>query len=448
MLCQRDPYQTCLRTLVTSCQPYTGKARKGRKLWEVTLEQSPFYPEGGGQPSDTGSIAVLPSPSSSAAQAAPANAAAAVAVVDVQLTEDRGIVHYTTAAVSTGASVSAQVDWQRRFDHMQQHTGQHLVSAVADDVCGADTVSWELHERPQEGQAADESVSVDLSIASLSPEQISEIEQRCNGAIRNNRSVRQRVVVDLTSPDSLALLQSRQFRGTLPSADKMKGVLRLIDIEAVDINACGGTHVRSLGELQVLKLVGLERTKGCVRLKFLAGSRVIAALGRMLARETVLNKALGCGPADHAMIVGKLQAERKEAARTIKALQDELADIQGPELVAGLPETGGVAAYHRPDSDLPFLSYVARAASSANPNAVLLLTTTTGPVSGKANAAQEGAFLMVGPPELIKAAGGKAAAAMGGKGGGRPGLYQGKASNVEKASHAADVLKVAFAGEQ
>ncbi|BDA42267.1 Alanyl-tRNA editing protein Aarsd1 [Coccomyxa sp. Obi] len=402
--CQIDCFLRSIDTKVLSCeQEATGKENEGR--FRVLLETSVLYPESGGQPSDRGSITVFDGNSQ-------------VEVLDVQRCEDGRVAHNTAVPVVQGASVRVSVDWGRRYDHMQQHTGQHLVSAVCDEVLGADTVSWELHARGGELGSSD-NVMVDLATPSLSPEQMQAIEQRCNAVIREAHAVRQ-VLVNESNREALAA--SQLLRGNLPPADRVKGAVRLIEIEGVDINACGGTHLQSTAELQVIKLTGLERTRGMARLCFVAGDRVISALSGFLTLEASLNKT-----------------ERKDLAKKGRLLTDEVATAAG-RLVASNCSNGSSFHYHRDDADASFLGLVANAALKANPTALILLTGGAPLPAGKPAKAAAGFFVVAGPPDVVKRAGPRVAEALGAKGGGRPGLYQGKTDLLGNAAAAKAVL--------
>ena len=156
MPCQEDAYRWHGEATVVDCSAASG----GR--WQVVLEDSPFYPEGGGQPADQGRLGE-------------------VAVIDVQKDGEGRVLHITEAPVSLGR-VEAEVDGVRRFDHMQQHTAQHLITAIAQDRFGRSTTSFHLGQQTS---------SIDLD-GPLSPSQLRELEEAVNGELRSDRSVRAR----------------------------------------------------------------------------------------------------------------------------------------------------------------------------------------------------------------------------------------------------------------
>lgn len=209
----------------------------------VTLDRTAFYPTSGGQPHDTGTL----------------GGAAVVDVVEV----NGSIVHIVggldgvppaSSALAVGAEVEGTVDWERRFDHMQQHTGQHVLSAVFARELGAETVSVHL----------DGSSTLDLAISSLEPEAARRVEDAANRIVFENRPVTVRFVSEAEAAQ-LGLRRPPQRSGTI----------RVVEVLDCDRSACGGTHVRSTGEIGPIVLRRWERTKGQIRVEFLAGRRAI-----------------------------------------------------------------------------------------------------------------------------------------------------------------------------
>src|SRR5581483_566867 len=182
----------------------------------VYLDRTAFYPTSGGQPYDTGSISGVP----------------VVEVVD----EDDRIAHRLGAPLFPGP-VECAIDWQRRFDHMQQHTGQHLLSAVFEERFGLHTVSFHL------GQ---ESATIDLEGGAVGSRTIEEAEQRANEIVFENRPVR------------IEFQHADQAEG-LRKASEREGTLRIVSIDGLDRSACGGKHVRASGEIGVILIRKLEK---------------------------------------------------------------------------------------------------------------------------------------------------------------------------------------------
>ncbi len=355
--CQIDATLLSLDTTVTRCDV----AGDGR--WSVVLDQTPFYPEGGGQPADHGRIG-------------------AAQVLDVQAVAG-AVVHTTDAPVS--GPVVAAVDATRRRDHMQQHSAQHLLTAVIEDALGVSTVGFHLGET---------TTTIDLT-RMLSTAEVAAMEAATNAHIRGARAVRPRVV-SRAEYDAMAV----RSRG-LP--DGLQGDVRLVDIEGLDLNTCGGTHVSSTAELQAVSVVKNERHKGGSRLHFLAGDRLLTRLHDALAREDALSRLLTAGPEAHAEVVDKLGLE--------------LADLIGAQLAAAVAP---VAHVHRPEADLGLLKRIVDVALTGGGDRVVLATGGDG----------SGVFLLAGPAHRVDAAGPAVAAALAGRGGGRGGRFQGKAADL------------------
>jgi Ser-tRNA(Ala) deacylase AlaX len=371
--CQLDSALLTLDTTVLRCEPRPDGA------FAVVLARTPFYPEGGGQPADHGHIGEA-------------------RVLDVQ-TVGGEVVHTTDAAVA--GAVTAQVDPERRTDHTQQHSAQHLLTACFEDGFGAATVGFHLGET---------TTTIDLD-RDLPAAAVRAAMDRANALIREARPVRAEVV-------SLEEYAARDVRSRgLPEG--FTGDVRLVGIEGVDLNTCGGTHVRTTAELQVIVVVRTERYKGGLRVHFLAGERARRAQEAALAREAALSKALTAGVDDHVPAVKKLLDQAKSGAKARKALLRELGTLLGAELARG--ERNPVHL-HRDEADPGLLKAIADTATAARPELRMLLT--GGEPKGP------GVFLVAGPDAAVSAAGPDIAAALQGRGGGRGGRFQGKAQDL------------------
>ncbi len=391
--CQHDPTLRALTTRALGCEPSTDGT------WRVALEDTVLYPEGGGQPADHGTIS-------------------GVAVSHVERDAEGRIWHHTSAPVE-GGEVEVVVDWARRWDHMQQHSAQHLLTAIAQDRFGLATTSFHLHA---------ERCDVELSGPIPTAEQLVELEDAVNAAVLADLPLKLRLVdaADLTD----LVDQSVRTRG-LP--EDIVGPVRLVEIEGIDVNTCGGTHVQRTGQLGVVMLLGTERVRGGTRLFFNAGDRVRRMLGACLRREGTLTRRLPCGPEGHADAVSRLREHGRAAAKALKALRTELAEHLGRELGAS---TDAVAVLHRDIADLGLLGVIAAAATRATPpelTPVRLLT--GGPERGA------GVFLLVGPDAQVAALGPEVAGLLKGRGGGRGGRYQGKAAALEHRAEATALLR-------
>ncbi len=261
------------------------RADGGRTIY---LDRTAFYPTSGGQPFDVGSIA-------------------GVAVMEVADEEER-IAHKLAAPVDAD-TVECAVDWDRRFDHMQQHTGQHLLSAVFEESFRLKTVSFHL---------GTESATIDLE-GNADAAAIREAERRANEIVFENRMV------------SVSFEDAAQAAG-LRKPSERAGTLRVISIEGVDRSACGGTHVRATGEIGPILIRKLEKIRSQTRVEFLCGGR---AVRRARADYEALARAaqLFSSPLDS---VPAMLAEQLETARTAeksrRKLELELAAYRGREM--------------------------------------------------------------------------------------------------------------------
>lgn len=255
----------------------------------VYLDRTAFYPTSGGQPFDTGTLG-------------------GAAVVDVIDEGDR-IAHVTAAPVAT-VDVEGVVDGARRFDHMQQHTGQHLLSAVFIELLDAPTVSFHLGA---------ETCTIDIQRDSVSAEEIRRVEKRANEIVTENRAV------TVTFHEASADLGLRK-------ASEREGELRIVSIADVDRSACGGTHVRATGEIGPILIRKLDKIRGTARVEFVCGGRAVLRARNDFAALQAVSRVLAC-PLDEAPVVVATQQERLQAAEKARGrLAAELAKAEGREL--------------------------------------------------------------------------------------------------------------------
>ncbi len=352
------------------------RSADGRRLY---LDQTAFYPASGGQPHDLGVIA-------------------GVAVLEV-VEEDERIAHVTAAPV-TGDEVACRIDWPRRFDHMQQHSGQHLLSAVLVDLFQAQTVGFHLGA---------EVSTIDVTAASLDPAQVMAAEARANALVFENRPVR------IACEQAGADLDLRR-------ASEREGPLRIVTIEGLDRSACGGTHVRATGEIGPILIRRLDKAHGCARIEFVCGSRAVRRARADLDALSRVARVL-TAPLDEAPQLVAAQSEALQAAeRARRKLAVELARFKGRELYEATPPD--VAGRRRVVRRLPSgaIDDELRALAqsfTAQPQAVFVAAIETPPAILFAAAA--GAGIHAG--EALKAA----LTAVGGRGGGNAQLAQGSA---------------------
>ncbi len=267
----------------------------------VYLDRTAFYPASGGQPFDTGSIAGAP-------------------VIEVADEGDR-IAHITAAPVAGGEAVCA-VDWPRRFDHMQQHSGQHLLSAVLVELYGAPTVGFHLGA---------ESSAIDIG-ASLTDAQLAAAELHANEIVFENRAL------SVSFEDAGAAAGLRK-----PS--EREGTLRIVNIEGLDRSACGGTHVRATGEIGPVLIRKLERVHGNLRIEFLCGLRAVRRAHADYDALARIGRTFSCS-LDDAPALAAAQAQSLEAAeKAHRKAAVELAQVRGRELYAATaPDAAGLRA--------------------------------------------------------------------------------------------------------
>jgi alanyl-tRNA synthetase len=285
----------------------------------VTLDRTAFYPTSGGQPFDTGRLASL-------------------RVIDVVDEEDGSITHVVeprtpnpepeprtqnseprtnpepgTLNPEPGQVVHAAIDWERRFDHMQQHSGQHILSAAFDKLFGVRTVSFHL---------GGEVSTIDLA-REMSPAEIAAAETEATRMIWEDRPV----TIRFADAEEAARLPLRKetARG---------GTLRLIDVEGFDLSACGGTHVGRTGGVGSIVVASWERFKGGQRLEFRCGGRALA--GHRVLRDAMAAsvRLLSVLPAELPGAIERLQADARDQKRTVSGLQGDLARYQAEELAA------------------------------------------------------------------------------------------------------------------
>ncbi len=353
----------------------------GRTL--VVLDRTAFYPTSGGQPFDTGALGAL-------------------RVVDVLDGDDGTVVHVIgddaagVSAPESGQNVRGVIDWQRRFDHMQQHSGQHVLSAAFDRLFAARTVSFHLGTG---------SSTIDLD-RELSREDTSAAEAEANRVVWENHPVTIRFV----SAGEAAALPLRKETAR-------EGTLRLIDIDGFDLSACGGTHVASTGSIGVIAIGAVERFKGGQRVEFLCGGR---AAGRFRSMRDTLGAAvrlLSVLPHEVPDGIERLQAETRERQRALTALDQELARYRAADLAANAETTAtGKAVLAALDNDANGLKSLASSIVS-RAGYVVVLVSASRPAIVVAARSQD---VSIAANQVIAGL----IARFGGRGGGRPELAQ------------------------
>ena len=251
----------------------------------VVLDRTAFYPETGGQPHDTGML----------------NDAHVLKVLE---DESGAILHVLDREIPAGA-VSGIIDWARRFDHMQQHTGQHILSQAFIAVAQAQTLSFHMGA---------ETSTIDIDLAQPSPAQMEEAQTLATNVVFQNRAVH----ILATDRDSLSSLGVRK-------ESQREGEIRVIDVEEFDRSPCGGTHVRSTGEIGAIFVSNFERYKGGTRVEFAAGGRVLKLLQKDHALLRHLARIHSAAPDTLVEITEKCLQERTALTRENDLLRGQAA---------------------------------------------------------------------------------------------------------------------------
>jgi alanyl-tRNA synthetase len=301
-------------------------------------------------------------------------------------------------ALEPGGPVHGRIDWPRRLDHMQQHTGQHVLSAAFDRLFAVRTTSFHLGA---------ETSTIDLA-REVTPAEIARAEAEANRVVWEARPV----TVRFATEDEAAALPLRK--------EPVKtGVLRLIEVTGFDLSACGGTHVAQTGLIGAIAVAGWERFKGATRLTFVCGERALRSHASLRDVVAAATRALSVLPAELPAAIERLQADLKSSARDVRRLQEELALHQAVRLREEATTIGpyrGVLTT-RPGWDAAALRTLA-AAIVSEPGLIVVLTGDGRPtpvvMARSADvAADAGAWIK------------RATAELGGRGGGRPELAQG-----------------------
>lgn len=345
----------------------------------VALDRSAFYPEGGGQPADHGTLNGL-------------------AITDVQV-DDAGVVWHAPADpahLPVGAAVEGIVDWARRFDHMQQHCGQHILTAAFIEAAGMATTAFHL--------SAD-SVTIDLDAAALSADEAQAAEVHANRIIWANTPVAAR----FAAPEELATIRLRK-------PPSVSGAVRVVSIGAFDHSACGGTHPRASGEVGPIVVLGWNRQRGGVRVSFACGERALARLRAIRRAATQAAGALSVGVDELPDAVERLRTANTALNREVEQLRDAQLQQLAAALVRGA--SNGVVQAQFPDETPDRLRRLAHLLLDAGARVALLgtvharahLVAACAPASGYDAAA----ILRAGLPAVEGRGGGNAALAQGG----------------------------------
>jgi alanyl-tRNA synthetase len=326
----------------------------GESAWRLTLDRTAFYPTSGGQPFDTG---VLSSRSND-------GGVLELPVEKVEEDEGGAVWHFVRKPLAAGTRVEGHIDWDRRFDHMQQHTGQHLLSAVFLRELRAPTVSFHL---------GDKTSTIDLAGAPLMHDGLERVERIVNQIIGEDRSITTGFVPRAEAEAMLAA-------GELRKLPDRQGTIRLIVITDCDRNACGGTHVRSTGQIGGLLVRGVEKVRQGSRVEFVCGLRAVRAARADAAILAETSALLSGGASDLPAAVGRLLTDAKANAKGRQKLHEELAALQAMSLIKDVPIENGLRLVVRAwkDQERDYVKLLAsRTAAAAPSTAVIFFATDT-----------------------------------------------------------------------
>ncbi len=357
----------------------------------VVLDQSGFYPESGGQPGDRGTLGDT-------------------RVIDVVEREGDGAVIHVLSDPVPGRHVEGKVDWQRRFDHMQQHTGQHILSAALEERLQAGTVGFHLGTL---------SSTIDLDVTGLTMEEVTGAETLANEVVWGDREI----AIELADRGTLATYDVE------PPGD-ITGPIRLLIIPGppgrgksppFDVNPCGGTHVARTGEVGTIKIVDLERRGSETRVTFVCGARALRDYREKHDTLTALTSRMTVGYWELDGAIQRLQDESRELFRTQRELRQELLDLQARQLLTTAETQGRYAVVGQVwrDRSADDLRILAR--KLVDYSAVVALLFSVDDRTHYCFARAEALDLNVN--ELLQ----QACRRLGGKGGGRPDVAQGSA---------------------
>jgi alanyl-tRNA synthetase len=295
----------CKRLYYTDCHLKEFSARVVRTSLDprgcrVYLERTAFYPESGGQPSDRGMLAGIP-------------------ILDV--VDEEGEVAHVLAASPAEDVVKGNIDWERRFEHMQQHTGQHILSAAFERQGGYKTVSFHMGAS---------SSTIDLDSDRVGAKQIEEAEQVANRVVFENRPVQ----ISFRPAAEVRRLDLR--KPTLREGD-----IRLVEIDGFDLSACGGTHVSRTGSVGIICIRKVDRAKDLTRVEFVCGDRA-----RQRARQDYLilseaARSFSTGLDDVPGLITKQSHELREAGKSLQRLVEEVAELEAVRLIQQAPQKAG-----------------------------------------------------------------------------------------------------------
>jgi alanyl-tRNA synthetase len=261
----------------------------------IVLNRTAFYPTGGGQPSDTGTL----------------NGSRVVECID---DGEKGVLHVVQGAIPPiGAIVNGRIDWARRLDHMQQHTGQHILSQAFVTLFNAPTVSFRV---------LDQSCEIDVELTNPTAEIVERAVELANNVIWEDRAL---TIRNVTAEEAAAL--------PLRKDPAREGELRLIEIDGFDLTPCGGTHAYRTGEVGMIAVRSWERAKGLTRIEFVAGVRALADYRRANKSARAIAGLFSASRDDAPSLAARMIEENKGLQRRVRALEQVAARVEADDLI-------------------------------------------------------------------------------------------------------------------
>lgn len=351
----------------------------------IVLNRTAFYPTGGGQPSDTGTLEGL-------------------RVVECIDDGDRGVLHVVKGvAPGRDAIVRGRVDWPRRLDHMQQHTGQHILSQAFVTLFNAPTRGFRV---------LDTSCEIDVELREPTTEKIERAVELANNVIWEDRAI---TIRNVTSAEAFELELRKE-----PSRE---GEIRLIEIEGFDLTPCGGTHAYRTGEVGMIAVRSWERAKGLTRIDFVAGTRALADYRKANRSAREVAALFSAARDDIPHLTAHTVEENKELQRRLRVLEEVAAETEAEKLLGSA--TGGVVTRVFEGRDAESLKRLAQALI-VNPRTIALLGSRDKDTARLVFARSSDAS---GDMNLLMR---EACTMLDGRGGGKPDLAQGGGKRVER----------------
>jgi len=355
----------------------------------VVLDQTAFYPTGGGQPSDTGTL----------------NGSRVVECID---DGDNGVLHVVQGAAPVrDAVVRGRVDWARRLDHIQQHTGQHILSQAFVKLFNAPTKGFRV---------MDASCEIDVELNNPTTEIIERAVELANNVIWEDRSI---TILNVTSEQAAEL--------SLRKEPAREGELRLIEIEGFDLTPCGGTHAYRTGEVGMIAVRSWERAKGLTRMEFVAGTRALADYRKANKSAREMAALFSTGRDDAPQLAAQMVEENKELHRRVRMLEEVAAGVEAEKLLA--TAEAGIVVQVFEGRDAESLKKLAHALMT-KPGTVALLGSRDKDTARLVFARSSDA---PGDMSMLMR---EACTMLDGRGGGKPEMAQGGGKKIEKLNDA------------